>query len=75
MLVLIVIACCVVPIIVAGLAVLVGKSNDVVLPFIVAGLARHVSKSNNSEIEHPGAPPPGTADRAGSRRRGAHWGR
>ena len=70
MLVLIVIACCVVPIIVAGLAVLAGKSNDVVLPFIVAGLARHVGKSNDSKIEHPSAPPLGSADREGSRRRG-----
>ena len=71
MLALLVIGCCVViPIVVAGLAVLVGKSNNIVLPFIVAGLARHVGKSNNSKIEHTGAPPPGTADREGARRRG-----
>ena len=71
MLALIVIGCCVaVPIVVAGLAVLVGKSNDVVLPLIVAGIARRVGKNNSSRIEHPSAPPPSGADREGSRRGG-----
>ncbi len=71
MLALIAIGCCVViPIVVAGLAVLVGKSNDVVLPLIVAGIAILVGKSNDGKIEHPGATPLDTADQEGTRRRG-----
>ena len=42
----------------------------VVLPLIVAGLVLLVGKSNDSKIEHSSAPPQGTADREGSRRRG-----
>ncbi len=42
----------------------------VVLPLIVAGLAFLVGKRNDSKLERLSAPPPGTADREGSRRRG-----
>ncbi len=42
----------------------------VALPLIVAGLALLVGKRNDSKIEHSSAPPPSTADREGSRRRG-----
>ena len=42
----------------------------VVLLLIVAGLAVLVGKTSGSNIEHPGAPPLGAADRERSRRRG-----
>ncbi len=42
----------------------------VVLPFIVAGIAVLVGRISGSKIDHPGAPPLGTADREGSQRRG-----
>ncbi len=42
----------------------------VVLPLIVAGLAVLVGKTSGSKTELPSAPPLGTADREGSRRKG-----
>ena len=70
MLVLIIIACCVVPFIVAGLAVLVGKSIGIPMAGRQPLRSGYQDDRDDSKIEHPSAPPPGTADGEGSRRRG-----
>ena len=70
MLVLIAIGCCVVlPFIVAGIALLVGKSIGIPMAGRQPLRSGYQDGPDDSKIEHPSAPPLGTADREGTRRR------
>ena len=50
--------------------VLIAIACCVVIPIVVAGLAVLVGRISSSKISHPSAPPLGSADREGTRRRG-----
>lgn len=71
MLALIAIGCCVVlPFTVAGLAVLLGKSIGVPWAGRQPLRSGYQDDRDDSNIEHPGPSPPGSADREGSKRSG-----